>query len=112
MTRPEPGEPGGPPLYAATLVVPVALSRVDALAVVALTRDTPVEGVGTPRPRVTLAPGAWVEVEIPKFGDPPPVALDVYSTVSDEQARLEALRLAADLERAAGWRIHPDFPVA
>lgn len=98
-----------PDLYAATLVVPVALSRVDALAVVALARDESVEGIGSARPRVQLGGGAWVEVEIPKFGDPPPVALDVYSIRSDDHARLEALRLAADLERVAGWSIHPDF---
>ncbi|MGX5680149.1 hypothetical protein [Schumannella luteola] len=98
-------------IYAATLVASAALSRVDALAVVALARDTHVEGAGTPRPRVALGGGAWVEVEIPKFGDPPPVALDVYSNRSDDHARLEALRLAADLERVAGWSIDPDFEV-
>lgn len=98
-------------IHSVTLVVPVALSRVDALAVVALARDVAVDGAGSARPSVALADGAWVEVEIPKFGDPPPIALDVYSTRCAEHARREALRLAADLEAATGWSIHPDFDV-
>lgn len=95
----------------ATLVVPVALSRIDALAVVALTLDLPVVGADTARPRVELDGGVWVEVEVPKFGDPPPVAIDVHSPVGVEHARLAALGLAARLREVAGWDPHPDFPV-
>ena len=70
----------------------------------------------TTRPYVELsAPidgrGAWVEIEIPKFGEPPPLAIDVYSTVSDDHARLQALTLLATLEAYTGWSIRPDFTV-
>ena len=50
-------------------------------------------------------PGATVMFE------PPPLAIDVYSTRSEDQARLEALRLAAELEKHAGWTAVPDFPI-
>ncbi len=110
MSIPAAGEPGGPPLYAATLVATVALSAIDALAVIALVLDRPVQGVGTARRHVLLDGGAWAEVEIPKFGEPPPLAVDVYSTRDDAHARAEALDLAARLREVAGWRIHPDFP--
>jgi hypothetical protein len=99
------------PRGSATLVVPVALSRIDALAVVALTLDRAVTGAGTGRPRVELSGDAWVEVEIPRFGDPPPVAVDVHSRLGVDHARLEALTLAERLRDVAGWTVRPDFPV-
>ena len=46
-----------------------------------------------------------------KFGEPPPLAIDVYSTVSDDHARLQALTLMATLEGYTGWSIRPDFAV-
>lgn len=96
-------------LFAATLVLRIAVSKPDALAMIALVLDRPVVDAHTARPRVELGADVWAEVEIPKFGEPPPLAVDVYSTRSDEQAQLEALRLAARLESQAGWTAHPDF---
>ena len=98
-------------LFAATLVLRRAVTKPDALAMIALVLDRPIDRVGTARPRVMLGTDVWAEVEIPKFGEPPPLAIDVYSTRSEDQARLEALRLAAVLEEMAGWVVHPDFPV-
>jgi hypothetical protein len=98
-------------LFAATLVLRRAVTKLDALAMIALVLDRPVEGAGTVRPRITLGDTVWAEVEIPKFGEPPPLAIDVYSTRSEDQARLEALRLAAALQQHAGWTAVPDFPV-
>jgi len=97
--------------YCATIVVRSAVTKLDALAIVALAVDSPVENQRTMRPLVPLAEGAWVEIEIPKFGEPPPLAIDVYSTVSDDHARLQALTLLATLEEYTGWRVRPDFPV-
>lgn len=97
--------------YCATIVVRSAVTKLDALAIVALAVDRPVENQRTMRPLVLLAEGAWVEIEIPKFGEPPPLAIDVYSTVSDDHARLQALTLMATLEQHTGWNIRPDFPV-
>lgn len=97
--------------FAATLVLRRAVTKPDALTMIALVLDSAVEGAGSPHPRVPLGASAWAEVEIPRFGEPPPLAIDVYSTVSDDHARLEALRLAAVLEQSAGWSAVPDFPV-
>ena len=47
--------------------------------------------------------------DLGKFGEPPPLAIDVYSTVSDDHARLQALTLLATLEEYTGWSIRPDF---
>ena len=106
--------PAEPAEYCATIVVMSAVTKLDALAIVALAVDRPVEQQKTMRPYVLLdgagyRDGAWVEIEIPKFGEPPPLAIDVYSTVSDDHARLQALTLLARLEEDTGWRVRPDF---
>ena len=95
----------------ATLVVQVAATKIEALAVISLALDSPVLAAGSARPRVALEGGAWAEVEIPKFGEPPPLAIDVRSPLGMDHARLSALALATALERDAGWLVHPDFPV-
>lgn len=99
--------------YCATIVVMSAVTKLDALAIVALAVDHPVERQKTMRPYVPLdgeyRAGAWVEIEIPKFGEPPPLAIDVYSTISDDHARLHALTLLAQLGQYTGWSIRPDF---
>lgn len=96
----------------ATLVVQVAVTKIDALAVISLAADSPVQSPGSSRPKVALDAGAWAEVDIPKFGEPPPLAIDVRSPLGVEHARLAALTLVAALERDAGWAVHTDFPVA
>ena len=96
----------------ATLVVQVAVTKLDALAVISLAVDSPVLAAGSARPRIDLAGGAWAEVDIPKFGEPPPLAIDVHSPLGLDHAQLSALELAAALEREAGWAVYPDFPVA
>ncbi len=96
----------------ATLVVQVAVTKLDALAVISLAIDSPVLADGSARPRIELDGGAWAEVDIPKFGEPPPLAIDVRSPLGLDHAQLSALALAAALEREAGWLVYPDFPVA
>jgi len=97
--------------YCATIVVRSAVTKLDALAIVSLAVDSPVRQQRTTRPYVDLVEGARVEIEIPKFGEPPPLAIDVYSTVSHDHARLQALTLMATLEAYTGWSIRPDFAV-
>ncbi len=96
----------------ATIVVQVAVTKVDALAVIARAAGSPVRSPASAHPTVPLDAGAWAEVDIPKFGEPPPLAVDVHSLLGLDHARLVALTLAAALEREAGWSVHPDFPVA
>lgn len=110
MTSPDSHEMA--PNAVATLVVQLAVTKLDALAVISLAVDSPVLAAGSARPRIELDGGAWAEVDIPKFGEPPPLAIDVRSPLGLDHARLSALALAAALEREAGWVVHPDFPVA
>lgn len=95
--------------YCATIVVQSPVTKLDALSIVALAMDAAVENQRTMRPYVPLAEGAWIEIEIPKFGEPPPLAIDVYSTVSHDHAALHALTLMGRLEEYTGWKIRPDF---
>jgi hypothetical protein len=50
-------------------------------------------------------------MEIPKFGEPPPLAIDVYSDVSDDHAKVQALWVLEALESSTVWRVTPDFTV-
>lgn len=104
MTIPPRDAAGGP--YAVTLVVDMPVTKLDALDVIAYVADAVIEHAGTAFPRVGLAPGAWAEVQIPKFADPPPLAIDVCSDVSTDHARTHADRLTTALIRV-GWTVRP-----
>ncbi|MGC5169701.1 hypothetical protein ACLQ2Q_03510 [Microbacterium sp. DT81.1] len=97
--------------HVATLVVGDAVTKLDALAIVALTLDAAVENAGTARPFIRLSPSAWAEIEIPKFGEPPPLAIDVYSSSGLADARAQALALAAVLASSTAWAVTPRFDV-
>ena len=101
----------GDELYCATIVVMSAVNKLGALAIVALAVDSLVEQQLTQRPWIPLGDNAWVEIEIPKFGEPPPLAIDVYSTLSDEHAKLTALTLITSLEAHTPWAARPDFEI-
>ena len=95
--------------YCATLVVRDAVTKIDALAIISLAVDRPVTDARTMRPYIALEGGARLEIEIPKFGEPPPLALDVYSTLSHDHAAMSALALLGVLESATAWTVKPDF---
>ncbi|KAA9106337.1 hypothetical protein [Microbacterium rhizomatis] len=88
--------------FVVTLVADMPVTKLDALEVIAFVSDGGVEHAGTAFPRVPVGPNAWAEVQIPRFADPPPVAIDVCSDASIEVARVAAARLTAALERV-GW---------
>ncbi|MFG6401189.1 hypothetical protein [Microbacterium sp. P04] len=92
--------------FVVTLVVDMPVTKIDALDVIAFAADAAVEHAGTAWPRVPLAPNAWAEVQIPRFADPPPIAIDVCSDASLQTAEREAERLAAALVRME-WRVRP-----
>ncbi|MCR2791890.1 hypothetical protein NQ156_02310 [Microbacterium sp. zg.Y625] len=104
MTVPPRDTPGGP--HAVTLVVDMPVTKLDALDVIAFVADAVIDNAGTAFPRVGLAPDAWAEVQIPKFADPPPLAIDVCSDISPVHAQQHADRLAAALTRV-GWTVRP-----
>lgn len=97
------------PEYCATIILYQAISKLDALAVISLAVEHAVENAKLGHPRIALDDGAWAEVELPKLGEPPPLAIDVYSIVSTDQARLQALTLIATLRRQTSWDVRPDF---
>lgn len=90
--------------FVVTLVVNMPITKLDALDVIAFVSDGVVENAGTAYPRVPVGRNAWAEVQIPRFADPPPIAVDVCSDASIETASLAAARLARALERV-GWTV-------
>lgn len=90
--------------FVVTLVVDLPITKPDALEVIAFVADADVERRGTAHPRVGLAPDVWAEVQIPRFADPPPVAIDVCSDASIEAAGQAADRLAEALV-GVGWTV-------
>ncbi|WP_396652446.1 hypothetical protein [Microbacterium radiodurans] len=92
--------------FVVTLVVNLPIAKPDALDVIAFVSDGEIDGAGTAHPRVGLGAGVWAEVQIPKFADPPPLAVDVCSDVSLAVAREHADRLSAALVRV-GWVVRP-----
>ena len=97
--------------HCATLVVDEAITKLDALEAIARALRSPIRRPGTSRPFVALAGGAWAEIEIPKFGEAPPLAIDVYCTTSLTDAEAGALELMAELTAATAWEIRPMFRI-
>ncbi|TFC94648.1 MULTISPECIES: hypothetical protein [Cryobacterium] len=89
--------------YSATIVVQAHVTKPDALRMIAQAAGSTVHDAATARPFVPLVGGGRVEVEIPKFGEAPPLAIDVFSPHSDEQARVSALTLQAALVTVTDW---------
>ncbi len=97
------------PTWTASLSVDAALTKPEALARIAEAAGRPVAAAGTSSARVPLDDAVWASVDVPKFGEAPPLAVDVVSEIGIDHARAEAMRLAGVLGRRLGWRIHPMF---
>lgn len=89
-----------------SLVVNLPIAKPDALDVIALVSDGEVSDPGSADPHVWVSPRSWAVVELPRFAEPPPFAINVCSTDSIAVAHADARRLAAALERV-GWRVEP-----
>ncbi|NYF17637.1 hypothetical protein HDC37_002482 [Microbacterium sp. AK009] len=94
----------------ATLVAADAVDKLAALAIIARATGSTVVGGGTARPRIPLRDGVWIEIEIPKFGEPPPLAIDVHASEGQAAARSEAIALRDVLRRVTDWSIIAAFP--
>lgn len=104
-------EPDVPVTAVATVVVSDAVTKVDALQILSVLTGARIVGERTASPRVPLEDGAWAEIEIPKFGEAPPLAIDVHA--ADEAiARAQARAVIALLRDGAGWSVHGMFPDA
>jgi hypothetical protein len=91
-----------------SLIVDAAITRVDALDAIARAARSVVTDRGASTARILLADGAIVTVDIPKFGEAPPLAIDVTSA-DRESARIAADELLFDLSTATDWPIHRDY---
>lgn len=72
--------------FLATVVWHHTVNKLEALDAVAEALQVPITDFGTESARIVLSAGVWIHIEIPKFGEPPPVAIDVWSSQSREQA--------------------------
>ena len=104
VTDPMPHSP-----HCATLVVDEAITKLDALAAISGAVQNPVRRPGTNMPFVDIGGGAWAQIEIPKFGEAPPLAIDVYSARSVADAQTQALDLMGRLVTSTAWRVSPMF---
>lgn len=102
-------DPTSASAHCATLVVDEAITKLDALDVISATLGVPIQGQGSSTPTIAVADRAWAQIEIPKFGEAPPLAIDVYSTESGAGARAAALGLMARLRASTDWAIRPMF---
>ncbi|HSP52715.1 MAG TPA: hypothetical protein VLO00_07455 [Cryobacterium sp.] len=89
--------------YSATIVAQAHVTKPDALRLIAAAAGSTVQDAGTAHPFVPLVGGGRVEVEIPKFGEAPPLAIDVYSPHGASQALASALSLQAALAGVTDW---------
>lgn len=90
----------------ATIIVDAAITKLDALDAIAGALGSPVRGSGTRRPFVTLPSGGRAEVDIPKFGEAPPLAIDVTDPRGAAESRVAAQGLLDLLVSTKGWPIH------
>ena len=91
--------------FQATIIVAAAVTKPDALTAISRVLGSPVQGAAA-HPFVALPHGGRVLVEVPKFGEAPPLAIDVFDPRGQEQARAAADALLLALEGATGWPIH------
>ncbi|GAA1465100.1 hypothetical protein [Microbacterium thalassium] len=89
----------------ATIVAADAVDKLVALDTIATAVGSRIVGAGTPTPTVPLADGVWAQIEIPKFGEPPPLAIDVHATAGLDAARAHARTLADTLANATPWSL-------
>jgi hypothetical protein len=102
-------DPTSPSPFCATLVVDEAITKLEALDAIAEVLRESVQHPGTRRPFIRVGEDAWAEIEIPKFGEAPPLSIDVYSGNSVADAEARALALQARLTASTSWVIRPMF---
>ena len=92
--------------YVATLVADAPVTKPEALGIIAAALDAPVQGAHTAHPFVAMPGGSRVEVDIPKFGEAPPLAIDVHDPRGEAEARTAADALLTILSIATAWPLH------
>jgi hypothetical protein len=91
--------------FTVSLVVDAAVTRLEALDAIAAAVGTSLVDPGTSYTTVPLSGGAWATVDIPKFGEAPPLAIDISDERSAAEAQAAADGLLPVLAAATGWSI-------
>lgn len=93
----------------ATLVAQDAVDKLTALRAIARAAGSTIKDGGTSSPTVPLADGVWAQIDIPKFGEPPPLVIDVHAVAGRDEALRHALELLDTLRAATDWDLSTDF---
>ncbi|MDN3495238.1 hypothetical protein QL996_04810 [Planococcus sp. APC 4015] len=93
----------------ATLVAQDAVDKLTALRTIARVAASTVQSPATARPTVPLADGVWAQIDIPKFGEPPPLVIDVHAVAGRDVALRHALALLDQLRATTEWDLATDF---
>lgn len=91
--------------FIATIVADTATNKLDALAILSAASDGTIVGRDTPDVHLVLQSGSWAVIDIPKFGEPPPLTIDISSRGNEHHASAEAAAVSASLSRATGWSV-------
>lgn len=94
--------------FLAAIVCDVAVTKREALELVAGLCGVSIQDPESTTPFVVTDPVSRAQIEIPKFGEPPPLAIDIWSTESVEHARTIANDLCAQISGQTGWKCHVD----
>ncbi|WP_130178286.1 hypothetical protein [Cryobacterium sp. SO1] len=92
--------------HVATIVADIHATKPEALGIIAAALDASVQGAHTASACVPLPHGGRVEVDIPKFGEAPPLAIDVHDPRGEAEARSSAQSLLELLSGATAWPLH------
>jgi len=96
--------------FTATIVAQVQRTKPEALWAIAAALGTEITGATGANAYIALPDGGRVEVEIPKFGESLPLAIDVVDPRGEAEARASAQNVLHLLEQSTGWQIdhlHP-----
>jgi hypothetical protein len=92
--------------HVATIVADIHATKPEALGIIAAALDASVQGAHTASAFVALPGGGRIEVEIPKFGEAPPLAIDVHDPRGAAEARAAAQSLLELLTGSTAWPLH------
>jgi hypothetical protein len=92
-------------IHLATIVAHAHVTKPEALEAVALAVGSTVQDAHSSHPFVPLSDGGRVEIEVPKFGEAPPLAIDVYDIRDDAHATAAATSLLEALVASTGWNV-------
>jgi hypothetical protein len=92
--------------HVATIVADCHATRPEALGIIAAVLDAAVQGAHTSHAWVPLPHGGRIEVDIPKFGEAPPLAIDVYDPRGAAEAHASAQALLDLLTANTSWDLH------